>query len=121
MKAKDYQKLYQKTKPESAIQRDVSTALIKLGWLVVRINSGAYNQEDKRYIRFYTIMNTGKSSGLPDLMAMKNGRTLLLEVKTPKGRLRASQIEFAGVSKAHGNEVHIVRSAQEAISLAGAV
>jgi Holliday junction resolvase len=52
---------------ESDIQRSIITHLTKHGWLCIKL--------------IQTSMN-----GIPDLMALKNGRTVFIEVKQPGKR-----------------------------------
>ena len=51
-----------KTTKESSIQTAISEALTENGWFVVKIMMASKN-------------------GIPDLMAIKNGRTIFIEVK----------------------------------------
>jgi len=57
---------------EQAIQKKISDRLKKEGWIVVKL--------------IKTTMN-----GIPDLMALRNGETLFVEVKQPKGKLAPIQ------------------------------
>jgi Holliday junction resolvase len=57
---------------EQAIQKKISDKLKKEGWIVVKL--------------IKTTMN-----GIPDLMALRNGETLFVEVKRPKGVLKPLQ------------------------------
>ena len=51
---------------ESEIQRQIIEKLTKSGWLVIKLERTNWN-------------------GIPDLMALKNGNTVFIEVKTDKG------------------------------------
>ena len=57
---------------EQAIQKKISDRLKKEGWIVVKL--------------IKTTMN-----GIPDLMALRNGEVLFVEVKQPKGKLAPIQ------------------------------
>lgn len=57
---------------EQARQKKISDRLKKEGWTVVKL--------------IKTTMN-----GIPDLMALRNGETLFIEVKQPKGVLKPLQ------------------------------
>jgi Holliday junction resolvase len=57
---------------EQARQKKISDRLKKEGWIVVKL--------------IKTTMN-----GIPDLMALRNGETLFVEVKQPKGKLAPIQ------------------------------
>lgn len=65
---------------ESAIQAAVVKKLRDAGWFV-KVTS-----QDKAVRR--------QSAGLPDVLAWRGNHSLLIECKTPGGKLRCSQIEF---------------------------
>lgn len=51
---------------ESEIQRKIAEKLGKSGWLVIKLERTNWN-------------------GIPDLMALRNGKAIFIEVKTDKG------------------------------------
>ena len=53
--------------------------------------------------------------GCPDLLIGFRNQSILMEVKTKKGKLKPEQIEF--IYRWRGNQVQIVRSVEEAIEL----
>ena len=54
--------------------------------------------------------------GCPDLVAAKWPHVWMIEVKGPKGKLTPDQVEWIGNWK---GVVHIVRTAEEALTLVG--
>jgi Holliday junction resolvase len=76
---------------ESQIQTDIKDYLTWSGWFVFKIH-----QQGKYCFR-----------GITDLIAIKNGLTIYVEIKTPKGRLSDDQISFMENIKNHGG-IHIV-------------
>ncbi len=86
-------RLFELNERESDVLKDVINILLENEYLVIRINSGA-SKVGNRFIEYYRIMNSNKSSGLPDLLAIKNNSILLIECKSTKGKLRPSQNEF---------------------------
>jgi len=104
---------------EKSIQNAIADVLVRAGWLVVRMNSGAtsYSGKDKkkRFVRFYTIWNNKKSYGLSDLLAFKNNAYLIVEVKNKKGRLSENQKIFLELAKSKKVKVHVMRSVDEII------
>lgn len=52
--------------------------------------------------------------GCPDLLVARNGITVLMEVKTEKGRLSTSQMEWIAHWK---GRVYVVRSPEEALEV----
>jgi len=55
-------------------------------------------------------------NGIPDLLAAKNDKVWLIEVKGPKGKLTPAQVEFMATWP---GVVHIVRSVDDALRLVG--
>lgn len=75
----------QKKQPESIILQSVRQALQVDGWDVTR------HQQ-----------NLGSRKGFPDLTALKDGKTLYIEIKTPTGCQSVYQVEFQQICEAHG-------------------
>lgn len=82
-----------KRQPESLILGAVRQFLQLGGWLVIRHQQGL-----------------GAYKGFPDLTAVKDGRTVYVEVKTPTGRLSEAQVAFQREVEAHGGEYIVARS-----------
>jgi Holliday junction resolvase len=59
------------------------------------------------------------SKGVPDLLVGFQGRTYLLEVKTPKKKLTDDQVVFHG--EWNGSPIAIVHSDTEALEAIGAI
>lgn len=85
---------------ESFIQKQIVQTLIKMGFLVIRLNGGAV-KTDNRFIRYYIIENTKKSSGVPDLLVFKNNQCIMFEVKNEIGKLSDNQKSFKELCKNH--------------------
>lgn len=101
---------------ESDIQKAIANRLQLRGWAVIRINSSAMAQAGKgkrRYLRSYVIHDTGKSAGFPDLLALKDGHFITIEVKKADGELRPAQEEFQRYAERKGIPYFVVRSADE--------
>lgn len=71
-----------------------------------RLGSGLIKTEQGRYFK------TG-TAGCPDIVALKNGRFIGLEVKTEKGKLSEAQEEAKKKIIKCGGEYHIVRSIED--------
>lgn len=65
----------------------------------------------------WEIRSTGARRGLPDLMCGYAGRTWLLEVKQPGGKLSPEQERFAGTWR--GGPVATVTTPEEALAAVG--
>ena len=94
---------------EHDLQTDIAEAMRADNWVVIRINS----LKAKIFGRWqvaYRIFGLGKDSnrGFPDLLCLKEGRFLLIEVKKPKGKLRTSQEIFRNFVQRYGVTVHIL-------------
>ena len=48
----------------------------------------------KGWFWFYNLQGLGSYEGIPDFIAIKNGRTIYLEAKKPGGKQSPGQIEF---------------------------
>ena len=81
------------TQSETLILRAIRAYLVQFGWLVIRLQQGL-----------------GCRAGLSDLVAIRDGKHLWLEVKTATGRQSDAQLAFEHELAAHGAEYHLVRS-----------
>ena len=63
---------------EKSIMQEIMWQLKAKGWLVLRLPPSIYS-----------------SKGIPDLIALKGKKYLLIEVKSPKGKLSNSQKMFS--------------------------
>ena len=103
-----------KTEPSEAdIQKKIADIFVRDGWEVVRFNSGMV-QDDGRYIAFSRNINSGLTSGIPDLEISKNLRSVRIEVKKPKGKHSKNQILYAENALKHGNPIMVMRSPESA-------
>lgn len=99
---------------ESQIELQICDALTRRGFFVVKLKdqsafrNGAYRKGSSYQIR-----------GVPDLVVFApKGRTLWLEVKTPKGTQSDHQKAFERRILDLGHEYHLVRSVDEALKIA---
>jgi hypothetical protein len=88
---------------------------VAMSW---RQNSGTFQERNRdgsvRYIR----ANTAR--GMSDIMgALKDGRTLAIEVKSRTGRMRPGQEEFLASIRAAGGVAGVCRSVEDAQKLLG--
>ena len=81
---------------ESSITASILRWLRTLGW-AVKLHGSAWQQP-----------------GLPDILAIIDGRTVFFEVKRPGGVVSAIQRVVHERIRAAGGEVHVVRSLEEA-------
>jgi len=102
-----------KKKLESVIQNEICKYLLLKKWLPIRINSGSSTQE-RRFFRSYIIHGIAKnrkSKAFPDMIALKNDKVLLFEIKRQGTYLSKDQKYFKIFAKDGYNvEVNVVRS-----------
>ena len=79
---------------ESDIQRDIAKAMTKSGWLVVKLIQTNWN-------------------GIPDLMCIRKGVTIFLEVKRPGKELEPLQEHRIAALNAHGIHARRVDSLED--------
>lgn len=104
---------------ESKVQKQIIEYLLKSGWLVIRINGGGAYLKGQ-FTWFYKIVNSKKSKGLSDLIAMKNGAVVLIEVKKNLGgELRQEQIEFIELAESKGVKVLVIENIDQLINYFG--
>ena len=103
-------------KVESNLQKQIADLLVKRGWLVVRLNSGAIKTAHGFFFA-YTIVNDNSHAGMPDLWCMKNGVCLLIEVKKPKSTATIKQVMMHKRISNAGFTVHVVSSLDHVVDL----
>jgi Holliday junction resolvase len=79
---------------EQAIQTDIKAYLEWKGWFTFKIH-----QQGKYCYK-----------GISDLIAVKDGVTIYVEVKTPTGKLRPEQLKFMEDIENHGARYIVARS-----------
>ena len=59
----------------------------------------------------------GLMPGAPDLIAIRYGRVLFLEVKTERGKVSEKQVEAHDLLRLHGMEVRVIRGLDDIMDL----
>jgi hypothetical protein len=59
------------------------------------------------------VVHRMSGEGLPDLLVGYRKRWLLLEVKSPKGKLKPAQVLFHGAAQALGLPCHVVYTVED--------
>ena len=67
----------------------------------------------RQYFCFYVLQGLGAYKGIPDLIAVKNGRVLFIELKTPRGRQSDYQRKFQANLEAAGGEYVLCRGVDD--------
>lgn len=73
-------------KPESKIQKEIMNYLESQNFLVIRNHTQG--------VRYTRGRGSNPNKGISDLTIIKNGKIAFIEVKTEKGKLEESQIDF---------------------------
>jgi hypothetical protein len=98
-------KLHAMTFSEAHLERLITDYLRACGWFVLKTDAGAGRRAGGSF--------GSLQPGYPDLTCLKNGRVLLIEVKSPSGTLSEAQKRKHRELAAHGCHVHVVRSIGE--------
>lgn len=88
-----------KLQPETGIKKASKEALWAFGWWCFPILQGL-----------------GAYPGISDIIAIRKGRVVFIEVKTPEGNQSPEQREFQRLIELHGGEYIIIRSSDEIIA-----
>lgn len=86
---------------ETQIRNEIRDFLRLHGWKVVRIVQSALSER-----------------GIPDLVAIRGGQTVWIEVKTPEGRLSKYQERWLQDLEDHGGWYVVARSVEDVEHLA---
>ena len=89
-------------KPAQTLTRAIRDYLALKGWLTWCNRSGGAKIGDS-FVLF-------QQKGLPDIMGLKGGRLLCVEVKAGKDRLTPAQIGWLADASGHGAIVIVARS-----------
>ncbi len=89
-----------KQQAETIIRKAITSELRKSGWAV-----------------FYIFQGLGSYKGISDLIAMRDGKVIFIEVKTPTGKQSEYQKQFERICKAHGCRYIIARSTADIAEL----
>ncbi len=81
---------------EKALTNKIKKHLESQGWLVIKIHGGAMQR-----------------AGLPDLLCLRDGRAVWLEVKTEEGVVSPLQKHWVGKLIGAGFTAEIVRSVED--------
>lgn len=116
--------IYQSQITENDVKNGCINLLIRLGWLVIRVNSGAKTETDQqtgrtRHYKFCTWQAPGhlpQSAGVSDIFAVEpsSGRLWVIECKRPGklSNLTQGQVDFQLAAREAGAVVVVVDGPQ---------
>lgn len=97
-----------KSPSETEISRQIQSALRSLRHIVIRVHSGS--------LRAGSHWAKMAEKGTPDLLVLTTtGYAVMLEVKTPDGKLSPEQEHWHAEATAMGHRVAVVRSVRDAL------
>lgn len=100
---------------EKDIQAGIMQLLALKGYLVIRLNGGAFKDRN-RYIQFYRVYGRDDlKGGFPDILALKGSEAILIEVKSRKGTLTKTQKLFHQWAELHNVKIHVIHSLDDFI------
>ena len=73
----------------------------------------------KGWFWFYNLQGLGSYEGIPDFIAIKNGRTIYLEAKKPGGTQSPGQIEFEWNITYQKGEYYLIDCLEDLIKIIG--
>jgi len=85
---------------------------IKAKILIKKISENDVKKQAKQYLtlmgwfHFHILQGLGAFIGIPDIIALKAGRVLFLEIKKPGGKLSPGQTIFRDMILSHGGEYY---------------
>lgn len=94
---------------EREIQKQIIDYLELKKYLVVKVNNVGIRKPDGSFIPV-------RQKGISDLICLKEGNFIAIEVKNKNGRLTDNQVEFLDSVEDHGGTVFVARSLDEVMS-----
>ncbi len=71
----------------------------------------------KGYFHFHILQGLGAFKGIPDRVAIKDGRVIFLEMKAPGKRQSEHQKKFQDRIEKTGGEYHVISSLEEIMKI----
>lgn len=71
----------------------------------------------KGWLIFPILQGLGAYKGISDFIAIKAGRTVYIEIKSPRGKQRPAQIDFQADIEAKGGEYFLVDCFEDLIKI----
>lgn len=96
---------------EHEFQNKARKELSKLGWITFRTNVGKVKTHDGRWF------DTGLPKGFSDLMCLKDGETVFIELKTGNNKLSKDQVNFINQMKKKGFRAGVAWNLEDVFTL----
>lgn len=98
-------------KLESEFQDEVRIELSKLGYITFRTNVGKVKMNDGRYFK------TGLPKGFSDIIALKHGETIFIELKTGNNKPTPAQIKFIEQMRLNGFKAGVAWNMEDILDI----
>jgi Na+-translocating ferredoxin:NAD+ oxidoreductase RnfG subunit len=117
VKAERADKRAKYNRSESKLQKDIFDAIVKNGYLVVRVNSSVHMTEHGTRLASYRIVNTNETAGLSDGIVFHSHGAVFVEIKKPGGRLSEKQRKFMETCERYMMYYVLIDSVDKAMQL----
>jgi Na+-translocating ferredoxin:NAD+ oxidoreductase RnfG subunit len=115
VKAERAEKRAKYNRSESKLQKDIFDAIVKNGYLVVRVNSSVHMTEHGTRLASYRIVNTNETAGLSDGIVFHSHGAVFVEIKKPGGRLSEKQRKFMDTCERYMMPYVVIDSVEKAM------
>ena len=115
VKAERADKRAKYNRSESKLQKDIFDAIVKNGYLVVRVNSSVHMTEHGTRLASYRIVNTNETAGLSDGIVFHSHGAVFVEIKKPGGRLSEKQRKFMDTCQRYEMPYVVIDSVEKAM------
>ena len=117
VKAERADKRAKYNRSESKLQKDIFDAIVKNGYLVIRVNSSVHMTEHGTRLASYRIINTNETAGLSDGIVFHSQGAVFVEIKKPGGRLSEKQRKFMETCERYMMPYVVIDSVDKAMQL----
>jgi Na+-translocating ferredoxin:NAD+ oxidoreductase RnfG subunit len=115
VKAERADKRAKYNRSETKLQKDIFDAIVKNGYLVVRVNSSVHMTEHGTRLASYRIVNTNETAGLSDGIVFHSHGAVFVEIKKPGGRLSEKQRKFMETCQRYEMPYVVIDSVEKAM------
>ena len=117
VKAERADKRAKYNRSETKLQKDIFDAIVKNGYLVIRVNSSVHMTEHGTRLASYRIVNTNETAGLSDGIVFHSHGAVFVEIKKPGGRLSEKQRKFMETCERYEMPYVVIDSVDKAMQL----
>jgi hypothetical protein len=107
-------------KPEALALKDWVSEKFLQNQIIDYLNEatqGYFWQNDSFHVAGRKRHNRFRPNGVPDILGLIDGMSIGIEVKSPKGKILQSQIEFSQRFRRSGGSYYVIRSMEDLTEL----